>query len=199
MLIGSATQGTLQRQRGRTRAATEGQRRRFGHRQFYGMLPRAHTRGDHAKGGARQRKRSHTKIQRLIGRSAAIATDLETWANGKSRSVRPCCKRMAARVARPRVRMALRHVSSLIAAGKISASPLRAIPRRCPSVLAQEGALLDLDYEEDSTAKTDAEPRHGDRFGALRGGILQGTAEGSVFAREMDRLLELGREGDARG
>ena len=162
----------------------------------YGMLPRAtHTRGDREAARGKQSGRTQ-EIQRLIGRSLRCVTDLK--ALGERQITLDCDVLQAdggTRCASITGAYVALHdaISSLIAAGKISASPLRDAVAAVSVGIGAEGALLDLDYEEDSTCETDMNLV---MTGSGRFVEVQGTAEGAAFSREeMDRLLELGAKG----
>jgi ribonuclease PH len=162
----------------------------------YGMLPRAtHTRGDREAARGKQSGRTQ-EIQRLIGRSLRCVTDLK--ALGERQITLDCDVLQAdggTRCASITGAYVALHdaISALIAAGKISVSPLRDAVAAVSVGIGAEGALLDLDYEEDSTCETDMNLV---MTGAGQFVEVQGTAEGAAFSREeMDRLLELGAKG----
>lgn len=163
----------------------------------YAMLPRAtHSRGRRERDGASGRT---TEIQRLIGRSLRAMVDLEALgprmitvdcdvlqADGGTR----CASITGACVA---VVDALRAIQ---AQGKLDLLPLRA-PVAAVSVGMVNGRpLLDLCYEEDSSAEVDFNVVMTAQGEFVE---LQGTAEGQPFGREtLDRLLELAQLGLAR-
>ncbi|MBL8513330.1 MAG: ribonuclease PH [Betaproteobacteria bacterium] len=162
----------------------------------YGMLPRAtHTRGDREAARGKQTGRTQ-EIQRLIGRSLRCVTDLK--ALGERQITLDCDVLQAdggTRCASITGAYVALHdaISALIAAGKIPASPLRDAVAAVSVGIGAEGALLDLDYAEDSTCETDMNLV---MTGSGRFVEVQGTAEGAAFSREeMDRLLELGTKG----
>jgi ribonuclease PH len=162
----------------------------------YGMLPRAtHTRGDREAARGKQSGRTQ-EIQRLIGRSLRCVTDLK--ALGERQITLDCDVLQAdggTRCASITGAYVALHdaISALIAAEKISVSPLRDAVAAVSVGIGAEGALLDLDYEEDSTCETDMNLV---MTGAGQFVEVQGTAEGAAFSREeMDRLLELGAKG----
>ncbi len=162
----------------------------------YGMLPRAtHTRGDREAARGKQSGRTQ-EIQRLIGRSLRAVFDLKALgertitldcdvlqADGGTRTAAITGAFVAAQDA----------VTRLIAAGKITASPITG-PVAAISVGIVEGTpLLDLEYVEDVSCDTDMNVV---MTGAGHFVEVQGTAEGVAFTRtEMDRLLQLAEKG----
>ena len=162
----------------------------------YGMLPRAtHTRGDREAARGKQSGRTQ-EIQRLIGRSLRAVTDLKglgerqitldcdvLQADGGTR----CAAITGACVALNDA------VAGLIAAGKLTQSPLRDFVGAVSVGIVNGVPVLDLDYAEDSTCDTDMNV-----VVTGSGGIVevQGTAEGAPFSRaELDALLELAGAG----
>lgn len=164
----------------------------------YGMLPRAtheRTRREAAQG--RQSGRT-LEIQRLVGRSLRAITDLS--ALGERQIVIDCDVLQADGGTR----------TAAITGGFVALS-------QCAGFMSQTGmvtkpvvkdqvaavscgiwrgtALLDLDYDEDSTAETDA------NFVLTGAGGLvevQGTAEGQPFSdHQLTELLQLARKGIA--
>ena len=162
----------------------------------YGMLPRAtHTRGRREAAQGKQSGRTQ-EIQRLIGRSLRAVTDLTALggrqiqidcdviqADGGTRTaaitggyvaLAECIKFMTktGAVAKPVLKDHVAAISCGIVKGEV---------------------VLDLDYEEDSTAETDA------NFVMTGGGGLveiQGTAEGAPFTDEQfTEMLRLARKG----
>src|SRR5258705_1205259 len=164
----------------------------------YGMLPRATTERTRREAAAGKQSGRTLEIQRLIGRSLRAVVDLAglgerqilidcdvIQADGGTRTaaitggwvaLRDCIEWMRARemLAKP---ILGDHVAA------VSAGILRGLP------------VLDLDYNEDVEAQTDA------NFGMTgSGGIveIQGTAEGAPFSEaEFATLLELARGGIA--
>ncbi len=164
----------------------------------YGMLPRAtHTRGDREAARGKQSGRTQ-EIQRLIGRSLRCVTDLRALGE---RQVTLDCDVLQAdggtRCASITGAYVALHdaIGTLVAAGKIAASPLRDAVAAVSVGIGPDGPLLDLDYEEDSSCETDMNLV---MTGAGRFVEIQGTAEGSPFSRsELDALLALGAKGIA--
>ncbi len=164
----------------------------------YGMLPRAtHTRGDREAARGKQSGRTQ-EIQRLIGRSMRAVFDLKALgertihldcdvlqADGGTRTAAITGAFVAASDA----------VATLLAQGKLGASPITG-PVAAVSVGIVEGTpLLDLEYVEDVGCDTDMNVV---MTGAGHFVEVQGTAEGVAFTRaEMDRLLQLAEKGIA--
>jgi ribonuclease PH len=164
----------------------------------YGMLPRAtHTRGEREAARGKQSGRTQ-EIQRLIGRSLRAVTDRAALgemtitldcdvlnADGGTR----CAAITGAWVA---LSLALRH---LVRMNVLKAVPLTGQVAAVSCGLVAGGAVLDLDYAEDSTAGADA-----NFVLTAAGGIVevQGTAEQAPFSEQQFlRLLELARLGTA--
>ncbi|RYY73932.1 MAG: ribonuclease PH [Comamonadaceae bacterium] len=164
----------------------------------YGMLPRAtHTRGDREAARGKQSGRTQ-EIQRLIGRSLRAVFDLKRLgertihldcdvlqADGGTRTAAITGAYVAAQDA----------VSSLLAQGKLPASPITG-PVAAVSVGIVDGTpVLDLEYVEDVACDTDMNVV---MTGAGHYVEVQGTAEGAAFTRaEMDELLRLAEKGIA--
>jgi ribonuclease PH len=86
-------------------------------------------------------------------------------------------------------------VASLIAAGKLSASPITDHVAAVSVGIVQGTPLLDLEYTEDVACDTDMNVV---MTGAGHYVEVQGTAEGAAFTRrEMDALLALAESGIA--
>jgi ribonuclease PH len=162
----------------------------------YGMLPRAtNRRTDREAARGRQSGRTQ-EIQRLIGRALRAVTDMEHM--GERQIVLDCdvlradggTRTAAISGAYVALHQAL---AGLVAAGELPALPLREPVAAVACGLRQGQALLDLDYEEDSTAEADA------NFVLTgSGGIveIQVTAETAPLTPEqlaaMHRLAEQG-------
>ncbi len=160
----------------------------------YGMLPRStHTRSARERTGPKGRSQ---EIQRLIGRSLRAVTDLD--ALGPRSLIVDCDVLQAdggtrtASVTGAAVALA-RALGKMAAEGVLERNPMRELVAAVSVGLWNGQALLDLDYSEDSRAQVDM------NLVATEGGLLvevQGTAEGSPFAREeLLELLALGMEG----
>lgn len=84
-------------------------------------------------------------------------------------------------------------VNGLLAAGKITQSPIIAQVAAISVGIVQGTPLLDLEYTEDSACDTDMNVV---MTGAGHFVEVQGTAEGAAFSRvEMDQLLTLAEKG----
>ena len=164
----------------------------------YGMLPRStHTRSDREAARGKQSGRTQ-EIQRLIGRSLRAVFDLKALgertiqidcdviqADGGTRTAAITGAWVAAQDA----------VNTLLAAGKISASPLTGAVAAVSVGIVQGQPLLDLEYVEDVACDTDMNVV---MTGAGHYVEVQGTAEGAAFSRqEMDQLLTLAEKGIA--
>ena len=162
----------------------------------YGMLPRStHTRSDREAVRGRQSGRTQ-EIQRLIGRSLRAVTDLEGFGE---RSIKIDCdvlqadggtRTAAITGAYVALQFAFRH---LIEKGEIEESPMSTEVAAISCGIYQGVPVLDLDYDEDSAAATDA------NFVLTGDGRIievQMTAEREPFSEaEMIQLLGLARKG----
>ncbi|HJQ18450.1 MAG TPA: ribonuclease PH [Allosphingosinicella sp.] len=162
----------------------------------YGMLPRAtHTRG--AREAARGKQSGRTQeIQRLIGRSLRAVIDLDILgerqiildcdviqADGGTRTAAISGAWVALRIA----------VDGLIAAKLVKEDPIRQKVAAVSCGIHGGTAVLDLDYDEDSTAGAD-----GNFVLTGDGSIVEAqvTAEGECYDEEgLLRLLRLARIG----
>ena len=164
----------------------------------YGMLPRAtHTRSDREAAKGKQSGRTQ-EIQRLIGRSLRAVFDLKRLgertivldcdvlqADGGTRTAAITGAFVAAQDA----------VNGLLAAGKITESPILTAVAAISVGIVQGTPLLDLEYTEDSACDTDMNVV---MTGAGHFVEVQGTAEGVAFSRaEMNSLLTLAEQGIA--
>ncbi len=162
----------------------------------YGMLPRAtHTRSDREAAKGKQSGRTQ-EIQRLIGRSLRAVFDLGALgertitldcdvlqADGGTRTAAITGAFVAAQDA----------VNRLLAAGKITQSPIKDAVAAISVGIVDGTPLLDLEYTEDSACDTDMNVVMTGAGGFVE---LQGTAEGVVFSRaEMNVLLDLAEKG----
>ncbi len=162
----------------------------------YGMLPRStHTRSDREAARGKQSGRT-LEIQRLIGRSLRAVTDLEGFGE---RSIKIDCdvlqadggtRTAAITGAYVALQFAFRH---LIEKGEIETAPISTEVAAVSCGLYRGVPLLDLDYDEDSTAETDA------NFVLTGDGRIievQMTAEQEPFTEaEMIQLLGLAKMG----
>ncbi len=162
----------------------------------YGMLPRAtHSRSDREAARGKQTGRTQ-EIQRLIGRSLRAVFDLKKLgertiqldcdviqADGGTRTAAITGAFVAAQDA----------VNGLLAAGKITETPITASVAAISVGIVEGTPLLDLEYTEDSACDTDMNVV---MTGAGHFVEVQGTAEGVAFTRaEMDQLLTLAEKG----
>jgi ribonuclease PH len=162
----------------------------------YGMLPRAtHTRSDREAARGKQTGRTQ-EIQRLIGRSLRCVFDLKALGE---RTITLDCDVLQAdggtRTAAITGAFVAAHdaVSGLLAAGKITASPIRDFVAAISVGIVGGTPLLDLEYVEDSACDTDMNVVMTGAGGFVE---LQGTAEGAAFSRaEMDALVGLADRG----
>ena len=164
----------------------------------YGMLPRAtHQRSDREAAKGKQSGRTQ-EIQRLIGRSLRAVFDLQALgertivldcdviqADGGTRTAAITGAWVAASDA----------VATLLASGKLMASPIRGPVAAVSVGIVQGVPVLDLDYAQDSSCDTDMNVV---MTGAGHFVEVQGTAEGAAFTRDqMDQLLVLADQGIA--
>jgi len=165
----------------------------------YSMLPRAtHTRGQREAAKGKQSGRTQ-EIQRLIGRSLRAVCDLKKLgerqitldcdviqADGGTRTAAISGAWVALRIA----------VDKLMAEGGIAEDPLTRKVAAVSCGIASGTPVLDLDYDEDSSADADA------NFVLIEGGQIaevQATAEGATYDEEaLLRLLRLARIGCER-
>jgi len=164
----------------------------------YGMLPRAtHTRGRREAAQGKQSGRTQ-EIQRLIGRSMRAVVDLAALgerqitldcdviqADGGTRTAAVTGGWVALKVAMQR----------LLSEGVIAIDPILDHVAAVSCGLVDGTAVLDLDYDEDSTAEADA------NFVLTGSGEIveiQATGEKRGFSRdEFEALFSLAREGVA--
>ena len=158
----------------------------------YGMLPRAtHTRGRREAAAGKQSGRTQ-EIQRLIGRSLRAVVDLK--ALGERQILIDCDVVQAdggtrtASITGAWVAMALA-VKALKEKGVLSVDPILDQVAAVSCGVFRDEPVLDLDYDEDSSAEADS------NFVLTgQGGIveIQATGEKRGFSRaEFDRLFEL--------
>jgi ribonuclease PH len=165
----------------------------------YGMLPGAtHTRS--AREASRGKQSGRTlEIQRLIGRSLRAVVDLE--ALGEVTITLDCDVLQAdggtrtAAISGAYVALA-NAVDNQLAARRIRRNPLHGRVGAVSVGIWQGVPVLDLDYDEDSSAETDMNVVMKDATAFVE---VQGTAEGHPFRRdELDALLDLATTGIAR-
>lgn len=164
----------------------------------YGMLPRATGQRTRREAAAGKQSGRTQEIQRLIGRSLRAVTDMA--ALGENQIIVDCDVLQADGGTRTAAitggYVALAEAINWMAArdltkGKVLKDHVAAI-----SCGIYRGApVLDLDYDEDSEAETDA------NFVMTGAGSfveIQGTAEGEPFSRaELEKLMELAGKGIA--
>jgi ribonuclease PH len=164
----------------------------------YGMLPRAtHTRGRREAAEGRQSGRSQ-EIQRLIGRSLRAVTELK--ALGERQITLDCdviqadggTRTAAITGAWVALRLATRWLKD---EGVIKTDPILDHVAAVSCGVCRDSPVLDLDYEEDSTAEADA------NFVLTGAGDIveiQATGERRGFTRgEFDALFSLAQQGIA--
>lgn len=162
----------------------------------YGMLPRStHTRMAREAAKGKQTGRTQ-EIQRLIGRSLRSVVDLTALGE---RQITIDCDVLQAdggtRTASITGACVALHdaIGKLIAAGTLTASPLRDWVAAISVGVYQGQPVLDLDYPEDSDCETDMNVVMTGAGGFVE---VQGTAEGAPFSRqELDALLGLAEKG----
>lgn len=158
----------------------------------YGMLPGAtHVRGDREAVRGKQSGRS-LEIQRLIGRAARAAVDLNKLGQ---RTLRIDCDVIQAdggtRTASITGAVVALHdaVSSLIKEDSAPPGAWRQLVAAVSVGIVSRTAMLDLNYEEDSTADTDLNVVMTEAGGFIE---IQGTAEGASFSLdELNTMLTL--------
>ena len=162
----------------------------------YGMLPRStHSRIDREAARGKQGGRT-LEIQRLIGRSLRAVTNLKALGE---RQIKIDCdviqadggtRTAAITGAWVALRIACEH---LLLAGIITQLPLTGQVAAISCGVYQEQAILDLDYDEDSSAEIDA------NFILTAAGELvevQATGEEHPFSRRsLDEMLDLAESG----
>jgi ribonuclease PH len=164
----------------------------------YGMLPRStHTRTDREAAKGKQSGRTQ-EIQRLIGRSLRAVTDLAAMGEMQ---IKVDCDVLQAdggtRTASITGAYVALHLAfrKLVAAGKLPAVPLVDHLAAVSCGIYDGQPVLDLDYDEDSSAQADS------NFVLTgSGGIVevQGTAEERPFSRDQfQTLLHLAEKGVA--
>ena len=162
----------------------------------YGMLPRAtHTRGRREAAAGKQSGRTQ-EIQRLIGRSLRAVVDLKALgerqiqidcdvvqADGGTRTASVTGAWVALRIA----------TAHLLAEGVLKRDPIVGQVAAVSCGVHGDLPVLDLDYEEDSSAEADA------NFVLTAAGEIveiQATGEKRGFTRaEFDRLFDLAHTG----
>ena len=162
----------------------------------YGMLPRS-TGSRMAREAARGKQSGRTmEIQRLIGRSLRAAVDLTALGE---RSITIDCDVIQAdggtRTASiTGAFVALQDaINYLLKTNKIKKNPIHGQVASISVGIYQGTPVLDLDYDEDSSAETDMNVVMNDAGAYIE---LQGTAEGHAFrADELQSMLDLAASG----
>ena len=162
----------------------------------YGMLPRStHSRMDREAARGKQSGRSQ-EIQRLIGRSLRATTDLTLLgerqikidcdvlqADGGTRTAAITGSWVALRAA----------TEKLLLDGLITRQPIISQVAAISCGIIAQTALLDLDYDEDSQAETDANFVLTNDNGIVE---VQATAEGAPYSQNnLLAMLDLARKG----
>ncbi len=162
----------------------------------YGMLPRStHSRMRREAVAGKQSGRTQ-EIQRLVGRSLRAITDLP--ALGERQIVIDCDVLQAdggtrtASITGGYVALA-QCISYMKKTGMVTKPVLKDHVAAISCGIIKSEALLDLDYDEDSTAETDANFVMTGTGGLVE---IQGTAEGAPFSDEQFvEMLRLARKG----
>ncbi|HVU21991.1 MAG TPA: ribonuclease PH [Rhizomicrobium sp.] len=162
----------------------------------YGMLPRStHSRMRREAAAGKQSGRTQ-EIQRLVGRSLRAITDLT--ALGERQIVIDCDVLQAdggtrtASITGGYVALA-QCIAYMKKTGAVAKPVLKDHVAAVSCGIVKGGALLDLDYDEDSTAETDANFVMTGAGGLVE---IQGTAEGAPFSDEQFvEMLRLARKG----
>jgi ribonuclease PH len=165
----------------------------------YGMLP-ASTGDRKQRDATRGRQDGRTvEIQRLIGRSLRVVVDFQ--ALGERTVYLDCDVLQAdggtrcASITGAYVALSLA-CARLQAEGRLEQSPLRGSVAAVSCGIVDGGALLDLDYSEDSTAEVDANVVMSGDGGLVE---VQATAERTPLSRtHLDELLVLAAAGIER-
>ncbi len=162
----------------------------------YGMLPRStHSRMKREAAGGKQGGRT-LEIQRLIGRSLRAIVDLQKL--GERQITLDCDVIQAdggtrtASITGAYVAL-VDAINGLIAAGKLTESPIKEAVAAISVGVFEGKPVLDLDYPEDSGCETDMNVVMAESGHFIE---IQGTAEGVPFSRaEMNTLLDLAETG----
>lgn len=162
----------------------------------YGMLPRStHTRSDREAARGKQSGRTQ-EIQRLIGRSLRAMVDLKKL--GENTITIDCDVIQAdggtrtASITGAAVAL-VDAMNVLLEKKKIKNDPLRGLVAAVSVGIHNGEALLDLNYDEDSTCETDLNVVMTQSGEFIE---IQGTAEEKPFTREQaNQMLALAEEG----
>ena len=162
----------------------------------YGMLPRStHTRSDREAARGKQSGRTQ-EIQRLIGRSLRAMVDLKKL--GENTITIDCDVIQAdggtrtASITGAAVAL-IDAMNVLLEKKKIKNDPLKGLVAAVSVGIHNGAALLDLNYDEDSTCETDLNVVMTQSGEFIE---IQGTAEEKPFTREQaNQMLALAEEG----
>ncbi|MDX5333981.1 MAG: ribonuclease PH [Gammaproteobacteria bacterium] len=162
----------------------------------YGMLPRS-TGSRMAREAARGKQGGRTQeIQRLIGRSLRAACDLSALGE---RQITVDCDVIQAdggtRTASISGGFVALYdaITHLMKKGQLRTNPLHGLVASVSVGIFDGTPVLDLDYDEDSSAETDMNVVMNDGGAFIE---VQGTAEGHAFRREeLDAMLDLAAAG----
>lgn len=162
----------------------------------YGMLPRS-TGSRMSREAARGKQGGRTlEIQRLIGRSLRAVMNREALGE---RTITLDCDVLQADGGTRTASITGAYVALvdacrwLMRKGVIEKDPIHGQVAAVSVGIFGNSPVLDLDYEEDSTAETDMNVVMNDGGAFIE---LQGTAEGHAFRRdELDRMLDLADTG----
>jgi ribonuclease PH len=162
----------------------------------YGMLPRS-TGSRMGREAARGKQGGRTlEIQRLIGRSLRAVVDRTALGE---RSITLDCDVIQADGGTRTASITGAYVALadacdwLLQRGLIKSNPIHGQVAAVSVGIYQNTPVLDLDYDEDSTAETDMNVVMNDGGGFIE---LQGTAEGHAFRQEeLEGMLALARSG----
>lgn len=162
----------------------------------YGMLPRStHTRSDREAARGKQSGRTQ-EIQRLIGRSLRAMVDLKKL--GENTITIDCDVIQAdggtrtASITGAAVAL-IDAMNVLLEKKKIKSDPLKGLVAAVSVGIHNGEALLDLNYDEDSTCETDLNVVMTQSGEFIE---IQGTAEEKPFTREQaNQMLALAEEG----
>jgi ribonuclease PH len=162
----------------------------------YGMLPRS-TGSRMGREAARGKQGGRTlEIQRLIGRSLRAVVDRAALGE---RSITLDCDVIQADGGTRTASITGAYVALvdacnwLLERGLIKTNPIHGQVAAVSVGIYQNTPILDLDYDEDSTAETDMNVVMNDGGGFIE---LQGTAEGHAFRQdELDGMLALAKSG----
>ncbi|MCI0654637.1 MAG: ribonuclease PH [Methylococcaceae bacterium] len=165
----------------------------------YGMLPRSTNERMSREAAVGKQGGRTLEIQRLIGRSLRAAVDLA--ALGERTITIDCDVLQAdggtrtAAITGGFVALSLA-VSKLIRKKQIRSDPIHGQVASVSVGIFEGNAILDLDYQEDSSAETDMNVVMNDAGAFIE---IQGTAEGHAFRKdELDSMLQLADQGIRR-